>query len=108
MGAPHLKKFRPKKAYCGPAATGSARRAAQRSRIPLSGQCGSARSRPTKTRIVEGLRVERITRKEWGIEDIGMTPSSRAGTKSVTLKGGKAGVREPKLREIRGWGYSPL
>ena len=51
----------------------------------------------TKTRIVEGLRVERMTRKKLGIEDIGVTPSVRAGKKPVTLREGKlgTGVQEP-------------
>ena len=52
---------------------------------------------PTKTRIVEGLKVERTTRKEWGIEDIGNAPSVRVGQKPVTLREGELGSENPSF-----------
>ena len=39
--------------------------------------------------------MERITRKEWGIEDIGTIPSARAGNKPATLREGKLGSENP-------------
>ena len=60
-------------------------------------QSGSARSRPTETRIVERLRVKWTTRKEWCIEDIGITPSAGAGKKLVTLGERKLGSENPSF-----------
>ena len=42
--------------------------------------------------------MERITRKEWGIEDTGLTPSARAEKKPVTLREGKLGSENPSLK----------
>ena len=42
--------------------------------------------------------MERTTRKEWGIEDIGITPSARAEKKPVTLREGKQGSENPSFQ----------
>ena len=51
--------------------------------------------------------MERTIRKEWGMEEMGIIPSARAGNKPVILREGKLGSENLAFRGMSGWGYAP-